>query len=118
MDGIKMKEWIQTLEAVMNERWRQHEKWGEQNHAPAAWATLIGEEYGELCEAINETVLKNADKPERGGIDRMRAEAVQLAALSMQFIEYIERNFPQEDKPTLEELTDGITPENRHEEFK
>lgn len=98
MAGISMKEWLEAMQDVISERWRQHEKWGIQNHAPAEWAALIGEEYGELCEAINETTLDNADKPERGGIDKMRVEAVQLAALSMQFVEYLNRNFPQEDE--------------------
>lgn len=39
---------------VLAERKRSDEKWGEQNHGAYRWASIIGEEYGEMCKAINE----------------------------------------------------------------
>ena len=45
---------LRVFAAISEERNRQDEKWGEQNHTPAVWAAIIGEEYGEVCKAINE----------------------------------------------------------------
>lgn len=39
---------------VLEERERQDAKWGEQNHTAPVWGMIIGEEYGEMCQAINE----------------------------------------------------------------
>ena len=65
----------------------QTEKWGEQMHSWAEWATILGEEYGEFCEAVNETVLNNANKPELGGYKNMLKEATHTAAVAVQILE-------------------------------
>lgn len=82
-----------ALQSVQAERNRQDEKWGDQsgNH-PFEWMSILGEEYGELCEAVNETFFKNGDKPERGGIDKMRKEAVQVAAVAVALIEALDKS--------------------------
>ncbi|OXS77928.1 hypothetical protein [Domibacillus enclensis] len=85
--------------SVMKERDRQHELWGEQQHSLSEWHTLLSEEVGELAQAINETVLVNRTKEkDKGGYDNMRAEAVQVAALAVQFVEYLDRHYKQEEK--------------------
>ena len=48
----------EALNLVNNERNRQDTKWGEQNHPPQFWTGILGEEFGEYCEAVNETVGK------------------------------------------------------------
>lgn len=45
--GIEMNE---QIEKVINERKRQDKKWGEQNHSPLLWLSIIGEEFGEMCK--------------------------------------------------------------------
>lgn len=82
-----------AIQSVQAERKRQDEKWGDQsgNH-PFEWMSILGEEYGELCEAVNETFFKNGDKPERGGIDKMRKEAVQVAAVAVALIEALDKS--------------------------
>jgi NTP pyrophosphatase (non-canonical NTP hydrolase) len=82
-----------AIRSVQAERKRQDEKWGDQsgNH-PFEWVSILGEEYGELCEAVNETFFKNGDKPERGGIDKMRKEAVQVAAVAVALIEALDKS--------------------------
>jgi hypothetical protein len=81
---------IKIIEAILAERDRQDKLWGEQNHFPQLWTGILGEEYGELCEAVNETVFfNNSDK---GGYQNMRKEAIHVAAVAMGFLECLERN--------------------------
>jgi len=87
-----------VITAVLLERKRQDSKWGEQNHPPHYWTGILGEEYGELCEAINETVFGNWS--DKGGFENMRREAIHVAAVAIGFLECLERNkelwFPEQ----------------------
>ncbi len=85
-----MNEQDKIIQAVKAERDRQDTKWGEQNHPPMFWTGILGEEFGELCEAINETVFDNGT--DKGGYDNMRTEAIQVAAVAVGFLECLERN--------------------------
>lgn len=69
-------------ELVGKERDRQDEKWGEQDHHPALWATILGEEFGEYCEAVNETAFDNGVHKEKGGYENMMRELVHVAAVA------------------------------------
>ena len=54
---------------------------------------ILGEEYGEMCEAVNETMFDNGPKERlKGGYDNIRKEAVQVAAVAMALVEAIDRN--------------------------
>ena len=78
-----------ALGLVLAERERQTAKWGNQdaNH-PHEWMTILGEEYGELCEAVYETCKKSAHtRPERGGKARIIEEAIQVAAVAVAIAE-------------------------------
>lgn len=81
-----------AIEIVMAERTRQNEMWGDQsgNH-PFEWMSILGEEYGELCQAVNESCFKNKKHPERGGAENVIKEAVQVAAVAVAMIEQFER---------------------------
>ncbi len=82
-----------VIKAVLAERQRQDEKWGEQNHLPQFWTGILGEEYGELCQAINETVFDNGEEErKKGGYENMRKEAIHVAAVAVGFLECLERN--------------------------
>jgi len=39
---------------VINERYRQEEKWGPQHHSKEKWLTILTEEVGEVARAILE----------------------------------------------------------------
>lgn len=68
-------------------------KWDEQNHLPQFWAGILGEEYGELCQAINETVFDNGEEErKKGGYENMHREAIHVAAVAVGFLECLERN--------------------------
>lgn len=36
---------------VLYERKRQDDKWGPQHHDPTVWLAILGEEFGEACQA-------------------------------------------------------------------
>lgn len=77
-----------AIALVHSERQKQIAKWGPQdtNEWPE-WLSILMEEVGELAEAINETWFRNATHPERGGIENIRKEAVQVAAVAVSIIE-------------------------------
>lgn len=87
-----------VLYDVVRERERQDVKWGEQNHDIPKWTSILGEEYGELCQAINETVFDNGpEERAKGGYQNMRAEAVQVAAVAVSFVEFLDRFYGERD---------------------
>jgi len=75
------------LNEIRKERKRQDEKWGEQNHHPLLWFSIIGEEFGEMCHAFNEYTFH--DDPNY--LDETFKEAIQIAACCVAMIECIDR---------------------------
>jgi hypothetical protein len=72
---------------VYYERLKQINKFGDQNsRSLLEWLAILGEEFGELCEAINETVL-DGYHPDRGGYDNVLKEASHVAAVALALIE-------------------------------
>jgi NTP pyrophosphatase (non-canonical NTP hydrolase) len=80
-----------ALNDILAERKRQNLKWGEQNHDDATWALIVGEEFGEVQQAI----LHDRFGGKAAGTTR--AELVQLAAVCLQWLECIDRREPQKD---------------------
>jgi len=75
---------------VDNERNRQTELWGDVYYDSYSQAICtLGEEFGELCEAINETLSSKPKRPELAGIDNIIKEATQVAAVAVKFIEQL-----------------------------
>lgn len=78
-----------VLDEVRDERYRQDEKWGEQNHRPEFWLAILMEEVGEVAHAVCE------GGPKASGIEwwrEQRAELVQVAAVAVGFVESLDRN--------------------------
>lgn len=92
-----------AVSCVLLERIRQNHKWGDQSHLPLpTWFLILSEEVGELSEAILETELEGAH-PERGGLENIREEAIQVAAVATALVETLikregEKNGNQEDE--------------------
>lgn len=86
------------LMAVAEERERQDRKWGEQNHEPVYWVGILTEELGEVAkEAIEMTTAVALGERSRDEcLARLRAEIVQLAAVAVAAIEYIDRQAIEE----------------------
>lgn len=89
-----------VLNEVYEERERQERKWGPQNHSPADWLMILGEEVGEANKAALEhkfaapTKLID-DDPEYDRdqyLREYRAELIQVAAVAVAMIESLDRN--------------------------
>jgi len=74
-----------VLGSVTDELNRQDDKWGEQNHSPADWLAILGEEVGEANQAYLNARF--------GGdtYDNMVEELVQVAAVAIQFVLSVRR---------------------------
>ena len=76
----------EILQEVRKERARQDEKWGEQNHEPFAWMTILGEEYGEACRGTLENRFG------KGPLEAYRTELIHTAAVAVAAVECFDRN--------------------------
>lgn len=86
-----------VLNEVGDERFRQDEKWGVQNHIQIAWLAILAEEFGEAAKEVNElhfrpgtethhsTAVYEAQKA------RLREELIQVAAVAVAMIESLDR---------------------------
>lgn len=73
------------IKAVLEERTRQFEKWGEQNHSPAFWNLILMEEVGEAAAEV-------FSGKEQDYFDEM----VQVCAVALSMMESFKRgNFEQ-----------------------
>ncbi|WP_340074498.1 hypothetical protein [Leptobacterium sp. I13] len=78
-----------VISEVIDERLSQDTKWGEQNHRPMEWLSILGEEVGEVNKACLETYF---NYPENGGYTEMRKEVIQVAAVAVAIVESLDRN--------------------------
>ena len=69
------------LANIKNERKKQDEKWGEQNHNIYKWLAILGEEVGEVNKAALE-----------GKKNEIIEELIQVGAVAVAMIESIKRN--------------------------
>lgn len=73
---------------VLAERNLQDMKCGEQNHSAYVWSSIIGEEYGEMCKAINEFGFNPMPETEQ----EIYTEAIQTVASCLAMLECMQRN--------------------------
>lgn len=109
-----------VLGAVVNERRAQLAKWGRQDHDLTVWMTVLGEEFGEACEAILKSRAFGSGSPDDDATDRalgeafladrVRQEMIQVAAVAVAAVEWLDdRMFPPSDdqRRTAAEPTSG-----------
>jgi NTP pyrophosphatase (non-canonical NTP hydrolase) len=77
----------QSLASVLDERERQEQKWGEQNHDPFTYLTILVEEVGEFAQAALH--LKYGGR--YGELNHLREEAIHMAAVSLAIVECLNR---------------------------
>jgi len=77
-----------VLSELRDERDRQNDKWGEQNHDPVTWLAILMEEVGEASQAAVQASLE----PGKLTWPDYRAEMVQVAAVAVSMIESYDRN--------------------------
>ncbi len=78
---------FKLLNEVMQERQRQDEKWGVQNHSPFVWLAILGEEVGEANKAAVDAHFMHK-VPNYG---EYRAELIQVAAVAVAMVESLDR---------------------------
>lgn len=76
----------EALNLILTERGRQDRKWGEQNHDPFTYLTILMEEVGETAKAALEY------KFGAGKIDDLYLEATHTAAVAMAVLECLLRD--------------------------
>jgi len=69
------------ISLLIQERERQTEKWGEQNHDPAYWMGVLMEEVGEVAKAMIENNTRE-----------YRKELIEVAAVAVQMVACLDRN--------------------------
>ena len=82
-----MSQTADIIEEIVRERGRQDMKWGEQNHHPTYWLSVLGEEFGEVCRAVCDKDAKN-----------YREELIHVAAVAVSMAECYDRD-PWRNKP-------------------
>lgn len=76
---------LRARRLIQEERLRQDRRWGEQNHDPITWMSILTEEVGEAAHAANE------NKWNGQSIDGFKEEMVQVAAVAQAVVECLER---------------------------
>jgi len=109
--NISMTETTEVLYEVKQEREKQQQKWGEQNHNPVEWIAILTEEVGEaskealdhhFCNPVklidhkgSEPRKMVSEATESDQLQRLkdyRAELIQVAAVATQMVESLDRN--------------------------
>ncbi|WP_336069932.1 hypothetical protein [Mesoflavibacter sp. CH_XMU1404-2] len=89
-----------VLVELHQERQRQDLKFGKQDHLPIEWIAIIGEEFGEASKEALEHHFEYANKDgfpptiqqQLTRLEYLREELVQLAAVTVNAIESLDRN--------------------------
>jgi NTP pyrophosphatase (non-canonical NTP hydrolase) len=76
---------VRVMREIQEERRRQDEKWGEQNHDDTWWLAILMEEVGELAQAM----LHSSFGGPHAGTER--TELTQVAAVAVQWLEAMGR---------------------------
>jgi hypothetical protein len=79
----------QIFKMINKERENQIAMYGYRQHDPFHIFTALTEEVGELAEAIQETYGSVRRHPDRGGIEPMKKEAIQVAAMAVKILEEV-----------------------------
>ena len=80
---------LAVLAAVIAERQRQDEKWGEQKYDNFEGISILAEEVGEAAKAANEANFKTS--PTRGDFTDLIEELTQVAAVAVNHVQIILR---------------------------
>lgn len=79
---------LEVNEQVFEERARQNDKWGRQNHENGRWLAILVEEVGEVAQAMQQgsAASKETDA------DNLYEELIHVAAVASAFAEQVLRD--------------------------
>ena len=81
-----------VYDEIQQERERQVNKWGVQNHKPIEYLSILMEEVGEVAREALENHFTDFYPPHT--LDNYRKELIQVAAVAVAMIESLDRNKP------------------------
>lgn len=90
-EGLSDPHAEQARKLIDAERSKQDAKWGQQNHDPQVWMAILGEEYGELCQAANDLRWPKSEM-DADPFRHALVEAVQTAAVAQAVVECLLRS--------------------------
>lgn len=79
-------------EEVLEECFRQLEKWGIQDHNPMIYVSILNEEVGEVNKDIVDAHFASCPEARTEFYKRCRTELIQVAAVAMQIVSSMDRN--------------------------
>jgi NTP pyrophosphatase (non-canonical NTP hydrolase) len=91
---------LQVLLAIDAERTRQNQLWGKQRHDIGKWLAILGEEFGEVAQAMQPHMgLKTTKDSDANDLYK---ELIQVAAVSCAFAEQIKESQLNNEAPYLD----------------
>lgn len=92
MDSKDYTEMLDVLEDVHGERFKQYDKWGKQRHKHGTWLAILGEEFGEVCEAMQKGLVSEKETD----ADNLYKELIQVAAVAVAIAEQVKEGMTNE----------------------
>jgi NTP pyrophosphatase (non-canonical NTP hydrolase) len=80
-----------VMDCIVNERYRQTELYGIQRHDLGKWLGILGEEFGEVCQAINRIHFPNDAK--ETDADDLYKELIHVSAVAAAMAEQIKEKY-------------------------
>lgn len=84
-----------AIEAVVAERRDQDRQWGEQNHNPVEWLSILAEEVGEAAQMAN-AMHWHPERGYDGNRGAFRDELIQIAAVAVAAVECLDREIERD----------------------
>jgi NTP pyrophosphatase (non-canonical NTP hydrolase) len=86
---------IEINNDVLMERIQQNEKWGNQRHSLGVWLAILGEEFGEVCQASQSYL--NLVSAKKTDANDLYIELIQVAAVASAIAEQIKEESNQDE---------------------
>jgi hypothetical protein len=78
-----------VFEKIVEERTRQTERWGEDEHSPLCWTAILNKQLGAYADAALK--YEHADNPGYNEGAPLYRQAVHIAAVAIAILEQMER---------------------------
>lgn len=86
---VYIKAMLDVNDAVLAERQQQNVKWGKQHHNMGKWLAILGEEFGEVCQASQPSLGLTTGKDTDA--NNLYEELIQVAAVASAMAEQVIR---------------------------
>ncbi|ARK08827.1 hypothetical protein A6C57_00075 [Fibrella sp. ES10-3-2-2] len=91
LPDVEFNKTVFVMNEVIQERKRQHAKFGQRDIDPVLYATILNEEVGEVNRDVCEYAFNTGTERTAARV-RMRAELIQVAAVALAMVTCMDRN--------------------------